>query len=89
VALGRFLATGDAVGAVNLAPSTSFALTISWHSERFRFWDLTEPLVTDELPARVRAIWAAARGGHWYWRKPVLAIERATEALELFLELGD
>jgi predicted ATPase/DNA-binding winged helix-turn-helix (wHTH) protein len=88
-ALAWFLAHGDATGAVSLAPSMSAALTMSRHAERSRLFDVTTPLVSDALPPAVRATWAAACSGHWYWRKPLLAIEWAQLAVNLYRELRD
>jgi predicted ATPase/DNA-binding winged helix-turn-helix (wHTH) protein len=88
-ALTWYLARGDALGAVTLAPAMSFALTISRHAERSRLWELTTPLMRDELPPLVRATWAAACSGHWYWRKPALAIQWGREAVRLYRELDD
>jgi len=88
-ALNWYLAREDALGAVRLAPAMSFALTISRHAERSRLWELTTPLMSEELPPLVRATWAAACSGHWYWRKPALAIQWAREAVRLYRALGD
>ena len=88
-ALNWYLAREDALGAVRLAPAMSFALTISRHAERSRLWELTTPLMSEELPPLVRATWAAACSGHWYWRKPALAIQWAREAVRLDPALGD
>ena len=88
-ALNWYLAREDALGAVRLAPAMSFALTISRHAERSRLWELTTPLMSEELPPLVRATWAAACSGHWYWRKPALAIQWGREAVRLYRALGD
>ena len=88
-ALSWYLAREDALGAVRLAPPMSFALTISRHAERSRLWELTAPLIRDELPPLARATWAAACSGHWYWRKPAQAIQWGREAVRLYRELGD
>ena len=88
-ALSWYLAREDALGAVALAPAMSFALTISRHAERSRLWELTTPLMRDELPPLVRATWAAACSGHWYWRKPTLAMQWGREAVRLYRALGD
>ena len=72
-----------------LAPSLSAALTMARHAERSRLWDNTTPLVDAALPPLVRATWAAACSGHWYWRKPALAIELAQRAVTLYREYGD
>ncbi len=37
----------------------SFALTIARHAERSRLWEMTAPLVSDNLPPAARAAWAA------------------------------
>jgi len=88
-ALNWYLAREDALGAVRLAPAMSFALTISRHAERSRLWELTTPLMSEELPPLFRATWAAACSGHWYWRKPALAIQWGREAVRLYRALGD
>jgi len=88
-ALNWYLAREDAPGAISLAPSMSFALTISRHAERSRLWELTTPMMREELSPLVRATWAAACSGHWYWRKPALAIEWGREAVRLYRALGD
>jgi predicted ATPase/DNA-binding winged helix-turn-helix (wHTH) protein len=87
--LAWFLTEDDALGAVSLAPAVSFALTIARHAERSQLWETTAPLMSDTLAPDVRARWAAACSGHWYWRKPVLAIEWAQLAIGLYRELGD
>jgi predicted ATPase len=88
-AMSWYLERKDALGAVSLAPAMSFALTISRHAERSRLWELTTPLMNDELPPLVRATWAAACSGHWYWRKPALAIRWGREAVRLYRALAD
>ena len=88
-ALNWYLSRDHALGAVSLAPAMSFALTISRHGERSRLWELTTPLMERDLPPLVRATWAAACSGHWYWRKPALAIQWGREAVSLYRELGD
>jgi len=88
-ALAWFMKQGDAVGAVTLAPAMSAALTMARHAERSRLFDITTPLVDATLPPLVRATWAAACSGHWYWRKPALAIELAQLAVTLYREQGD
>lgn len=88
-ALAWFMAHDDAEGAVRLAPPLSFALTIARHAERSRLWDVTTPLVRDDLSAETRAAWAASCSGHWYWRKPAVATHWARIAVQLYRELGD
>ena len=67
----------------------SFALTIARHAERSRLWEMTAPLVSDNLPPAARAAWAAACSGHWYWRKSAKAIRSARLAVRLCTELHD
>ena len=88
-ALSFFLGHSDALGAVTLAPSLSFALTIARHAERSSLWELVTPMLREEMPTAVRAAFQAACSGHWYWRKPAEAVPRALSAVGLYRSLGD
>jgi predicted ATPase/DNA-binding winged helix-turn-helix (wHTH) protein len=79
----------DAETAVTLAVPLSDLIHDQLFTEACRVWELTEALLSDELPVRLRARWAAEHAMFWANRNVVRARAWAEAALELNKAQGD
>lgn len=79
----------DAETAVSLAASLALVVSNERPQDRRRLLESTRPLVTDALPAPLRARWNLEAAFDWGASQPALARRHAMHAVRLFRDLGD
>ena len=79
----------DAQTAVAAGPAMELVLTYARRGELLNVWEATAKLITDTMPASLRADWAAGCARFWTAERPARAGQWARMAIDLYQRIGD